>query len=196
MISLAWLTVFNLEGGTAHVSFTPRAWGFVNISVEMTGWSTWSHRGRRETTPELQVNDAWWGITITQIILFIKQVPQLFFLKKVETGFILTYKSDCVQGKTHPYRDRQSGSPHTMCSHLHYSNPETRTKALKIFLITLVIVSSIWELKTLYSLVSGKQITYKENIQDNGLSLLSSRYTSKSSELEQIKRWKYARLLH
>lgn len=42
-------------------------------------------------------------------------------------------------------------------------------KSPKIFLITLAIVTSIWELKTLYSLESGKQITYKQNTQDNGL---------------------------
>lgn len=56
-----------------------------------------------------------------------------------------------------------------MCSRLRYSNPEIRTKALKIFLITLALVTAIWELKALYSSESRKQITYKQNTQDTCL---------------------------
>lgn len=76
------VTVFKLEGGTAHLSFTPRTWGIVNISVEMIGWSTQSHRGRREITPEFQVDHACWGITITiQLFSLISRSPQLFSQK-------------------------------------------------------------------------------------------------------------------
>lgn len=76
------VTVFKSEGGTAHLSFTPRAWGIVNISMEITGWSTQSQRGRREITPKFQVDGAWWGITIkTQFILFTK-ITTAFFSKR------------------------------------------------------------------------------------------------------------------
>lgn len=76
------VTVFKLEGGTAHLLFTPRTWHIVNISMEMTGWSTQSQRSRREIIAKFQVDGAWWGITITTQIILFNKITTAFFSKR------------------------------------------------------------------------------------------------------------------